>query len=125
MPAPSARRFDTGDFPELHALQTLAQRANGLLKTEVVCEVMVGDKRLPVHCLELGSTSASVPAVGFFGGVHGVERIGAQVIIAFLHSLIERLHWDDCLMHMLDNLRQPTAAVHGRQHRPHPAVRVG
>ena len=100
-----SRPFSAGDFPELDVLQTLIKRAGSQLRSEVLCEVMANGERLPVHCLELGSTSPNVPAVGFFGGVHGVERIGAQVLLAFLHSLIERLHWDDSLSHMLQNVR--------------------
>jgi hypothetical protein len=46
-----------------------------------------------------------VPAIGFFGGVHGVERIGTQVLLAFLHALIERLGWDETFGHMLERLR--------------------
>jgi hypothetical protein len=99
------RPFSAGDFPELDMLQALIQRAGSRMRSEVVCEVAGLGERLPVHCLELGSTSPTVPAVGFFGGIHGVERIGTQVILAFLHSLIERLHWDDSLAHMLENVR--------------------
>ncbi|MGH8540201.1 MAG: M14 family zinc carboxypeptidase [Stenotrophobium sp.] len=97
--------FSAGEFPELDALRGLIRRGGSRLRSEVLCEVTVRDERLPVHCLELGSTSPDVPAVGFFGGVHGVERIGAQVLLAFLHSLIERLDWDDSLAHTLENLR--------------------
>ncbi len=105
MPQLPSRPFSAGDFPELDVLQSLIQRAGSRLRSDVVCEVTSRGERLPVHCLELGSTSPLVPAVGFFGGIHGVERIGAQVILAFLHSLIERLHWDDTLAHLLDNVR--------------------
>ncbi|MGH8460559.1 MAG: M14 family zinc carboxypeptidase [Stenotrophobium sp.] len=105
MPQIHIKPFNTGDFPELDALGTLMQRAGGLLRSEVVHEVQTGKETLPVHCLELGSTSALVPAVGFFGGIHGIERIGAQVIITFLHALVERLQWDDSLAQMLEQVR--------------------
>jgi hypothetical protein len=97
--------FSAGDFPELDALQVLIQRAGSRLRSDVICEVTNQGERLPIHCLELGSTSPNVPAVGFFGGIHGVERIGTQVLLAFLHTLIERLHWDDSLNQMLENVR--------------------
>ncbi|MEK6806726.1 MAG: M14 family zinc carboxypeptidase [Pseudomonadota bacterium] len=97
--------FSDGEFPELEALETLIRRAGPGLRSEVICEVQHGSERLPVHCLELGSTAPEVPAIGFFGGVHGVERIGSQVLLAFLHALIERLHWDDVLAQMLTQVR--------------------
>jgi hypothetical protein len=43
--------------------------------------------------------------VGFFGGVHGLERIGAEVVMAYLRSLATRLRWDDTLHLMLQSVR--------------------
>ena len=97
--------FSDGDFPELEMLETLIRRGAPHLRSEVICQAALRGQFLPVHCLELGSTSPDVPAVGFFGGVHGVERIGTQVLLAFLHALIERLHWDDVLAQMLTQVR--------------------
>jgi hypothetical protein len=105
MPPPLLAPFSSGEFPELDVLRALIARAGAGLRSEVVCEVPVGEVRLPVHCLELGTTSTAAPAVGFFGGIHGVERIGSQVLLAFLHSLIERLQWDDLLHQMLEQVR--------------------
>jgi hypothetical protein len=53
----------------------------------------------------LGNPARDVPAVGYFGGVHGLERIGAEVVIAYLHSLVMRLQWDSTLHRQLENLR--------------------
>ncbi|MCI0749905.1 MAG: DUF2817 domain-containing protein [Nevskiales bacterium] len=92
-------------LPELVELESLIKRARGHLRSEVLLETTVDGERLPVYCLEMGSASPEVPAVGFFGGVHGVERIGTQVILAFLHTLIERLNWDDSLAPLLARLR--------------------
>ncbi len=99
------RPFGAGDFPELDAIDTLIRHAGPVLRSEVLHEVSIGSERLPLHCLELGSTSPDVPAVGFFGGIHGVERIGAQVIITLLQSLIERLQWDETLHDTLSKVR--------------------
>ena len=33
----------------------------------------------PIDVVALGNPSLDVPAVGFFGGVHGLERIGVRV----------------------------------------------
>ena len=46
-----------------------------------------------------------MPAVGYFGGVHGLERIGAEVVIAYLHSLVMRLQWDSTLHRQLESVR--------------------
>lgn len=99
------RPFSDGNFPELDVLQALIRRAGSTVRSEVLCEVVNHGERLPVHCLELGTTAPQAPAIGFFGGVHGVERIGTQVLLAYLHTLIERLHWDESLGHLLDRVR--------------------
>lgn len=97
--------FSSSKFQEMDAIEALIGRGGSRLRHEVICQVHARGTDLPVHCLELGSTAPEVPAIGFFGGVHGVERIGTQVLLAFLHGLIERLRWDQTLAHMLERLR--------------------
>jgi hypothetical protein len=105
MQTPFSRLFDTGAFPELEVLQGLIARAGPRLRSEVLHQVEYNGESLPLYCLELGSASPDVPAVGFFGGVHGVERIGTQVLLSFMHGMIERLSWDDSLNHLLEKVR--------------------
>jgi hypothetical protein len=97
--------FSSGDFPELDMLLSLIERGGDALRSEVVCEIDNHGERLPVHCIELGNRDPEVPVIGFFGGIHGVERIGTQVLLAFLHSLVERLPWDESLAHTLSRAR--------------------
>jgi predicted deacylase len=105
MTALPARPFSAGDFPELDTLRTLELRAGAALRAQTLCEVTANGERLPVQVIELGSTAPDVPAIGFFGGVHGVERIGTQVVLAYLHTLVERLQWDDTLPPLLEQVR--------------------
>jgi hypothetical protein len=60
---------------------------------------------LPVYAICVGNPGLDVPAIGFFGGVHGLERIGAEVVIAFLHNTVMRLKWDATLHRQLENIR--------------------
>jgi hypothetical protein len=64
----------------------------------------VGD-RLSIDVIALGNPSLDVPAVGFFGGVHGLERIGVRVLVAWLRNLVRRLDWDRTLAHQLERVR--------------------
>ncbi len=91
--------------PELQALRRLVDSAGAALQTRFLCEVALGAHRLPVLAITLGNAAPEVPAVGFFGGVHGLERIGAEVVIAHLASLVERLRWDASLHRQLESLR--------------------
>ncbi len=92
-------------LPELLQLHSLIERAGPRLRSQALATVNVEGQALPVWQLELGSQDADAPAVGFFGGVHGMERIGTQVLLAYLHSLIERLHWDSNLSALLERVR--------------------
>ena len=63
-----------------------------------------GGKLHPVYALSLGNPDRSNAAVGFFGGVHGLEHIGAQVVLAGLRSIVTRLRWDSTLHRLLEHL---------------------
>ena len=92
-------------LPELLHLDSLIRMGERHLRVSEVLSVPQGDLRLPVRVIEMGSQSPGAPVMGFFGGVHGVERIGTQVILSLLHSLIHRLQWDDHLHRRLESVR--------------------
>jgi len=93
------------DPPELLELEELVRLAGPRLERRTLCEVPLGTRRLLVHAFALGRDASEVPAVGFFGGVHGLERIGAEVVIAYLRSLVMRLRWDETLHRQLETVR--------------------
>jgi hypothetical protein len=90
-------------LPELLALERVIDA--GLPHLQALATPCAGAPRLPVYAIALGNPSPEVPAVGFFGGVHGLERIGAQVVIAWLHSVVMRLRWDTTLHRQLEHVR--------------------
>jgi hypothetical protein len=93
-------------LPELTALERIIELGAGKLETRVACEVkMPSGETYPVHVIALGNPDPKVPAVGYFGGVHGLERIGAGVVIAYLQSLVMRLQWDSTLHKQLESVR--------------------
>jgi len=96
---------DSNDLTELIELERIVKDGGRHLEQRVVCEVDCGGRRFPVYAITLGSASPDVPAVGFFGGVHGLERIGAEVVIAWLRSLVRRLQWDALLHRQLESVR--------------------
>jgi hypothetical protein len=92
-------------LPELLELDALIRHGERHLRVTTVHQVPMGQISLPIHVIELGSQSPNAPVIGFFGGVHGVERIGSQVLMSWLHSLIHRLQWDDQLHRRLEKVR--------------------
>jgi hypothetical protein len=114
------------EFPELHRLERIIREGIPHLQVRRVCEVSADRHRFPVYVLCLGNPRPEVPAVGFFGGIHGLERIGTQVLLAFLHSLLRRLRWDRMLQRQLASVRlvfmplvNPAGMWRGTRSNPH------
>lgn len=93
------------DFPELDELEAIINDDAAGLEVRVACEVDAGDRRFPVYVVSLGNPDPTIPCVGFFGGFHGLERIGTEVVLVYLKSLLVRLRWDSVLHRELESVR--------------------
>ena len=103
--SPTVARVNARPLTELTELLQLIEEGQPYLKAHQLCEIVTAGKRFPVHALTLGSDAPDAPAVGFFGGVHGLERIGAEVVMSYLRNLVKRLRWDSVLHQQLQGLR--------------------
>ena len=93
-------------LPELRALEKILEQGGPDLQVRVVREVSVASgASFPIYSIGIGNPSLGIPAVGFFGGVHGLERIGAEVVIAYLQNIVMRLRWDTTLHQQLEHVR--------------------
>ncbi|MBI4998579.1 MAG: DUF2817 domain-containing protein [Rhodocyclales bacterium] len=92
-------------LPELAELDRIVADGKGLLTVRTLCHAQAGHHSFPILAITLGNPSPTVPAVGFFGGIHGLERIGAEVVLSYLNSIVTRLRWDDVLARKLDSVR--------------------
>ncbi len=98
-------------FVEHEELKVILLAGRRHLDIQKVCDVRVGTgpmllrSHFPVFTAAIGSRNPLAPAVGFFGGIHGLERIGAQVILHFMRALLFRLEWDDLLRRQLEKIR--------------------
>ena len=79
---------------ELLAVEQLCRQAGPLLKSRCEAVIDVDNFRLPIVSLTLGDPQRARSCLLLTGGVHGVERIGSQVLIAWLESALERCRWD-------------------------------
>ena len=93
------------EFPELELLESCLDQCVRYGKVNI--ETVLFDKncRLPIYSIELGSFNKNDPALAIIGGIHGIERIGSHVIIAFLKHLLEKIAWDDSLCEHLKHTR--------------------
>jgi hypothetical protein len=100
-------------LPEIDALPRLLRLGAPHLEARTLCHVKASAAEedagacptFAVQAITLGNPSPEVPAIGFFGGVHGLERIGAEVVMAYLEHLVQRLRWDRLLHQQLEGLR--------------------
>lgn len=92
-------------LPELLELEAILRRGEGWLRPCVLHWVPLQPVPLPVYGITLGSQAADAPAIGFFGGVHGVERVGTQIVLSYLRTTVERLRWDPQFRQQLRHVR--------------------
>ncbi|MDB4987424.1 MAG: zinc carboxypeptidase [Myxococcaceae bacterium] len=92
-------------LPELRELETLLELIEPHARIEVLAHVAAGGRELPIYAAMLGTCDPAAPSLAFVGGVHGLERIGTQVVLAYLRTLSSRLSWDRVLTDTLSRVR--------------------
>ncbi len=82
---------------ELDALERILELGNGHLRVSTLHTAQLGpDVGFPVYGIALGSTAADVPVAGFFGGVHGLERIGSESGTVCCTTSSNMCAWSSC-----------------------------
>ncbi len=92
-------------FPELSDLESLIESFGTRARVRVVAEVQHKDKSYPLHCVSIGSPDPEAPTIGFFAGAHGLEKIGSEVVLAYMHTLLELMRWDRQFLDRLKHSR--------------------
>lgn len=99
------RPGDGGTLPELDELESLIGALGALVRVEVLQRVASRAGSYPIYGLSLGTTEPRAPTFAMVGGVHGLERIGTQVVLAYLTVLARALEWDQLLLDSLARMR--------------------
>ncbi|MFZ2725920.1 MAG: M14 family zinc carboxypeptidase [Methylococcaceae bacterium] len=92
-------------FPELRQLEHLIRQFGDKARTEIIETVHHKKCSFPIYSISLGSTDANAPVLAFFGGVHGLEKIGSEVILSYMETLSQLLDWDEELHQRLQHSR--------------------
>ncbi|WP_166254764.1 M14 family zinc carboxypeptidase [Marinobacter salicampi] len=92
-------------LPELVQLERILAEAPEYFSATVEGMARVGDLELPLYRVDIGQADADRPALLIVGGVHGLERIGTQVVTAWMQTLANRLRWDSNLARLLEQVR--------------------
>ncbi|MBU2985260.1 DUF2817 domain-containing protein [Saccharophagus degradans] len=81
-------------LPELLWIEKLMRKNAAHMHVRTEYTLHHDDMDLPIYSLTLGSQKPASPTLLVTGGVHGLERIGTQVILSWLQTLLERCRWD-------------------------------
>lgn len=81
-------------LPELKLIEAFAKKHSDIVELETLGSINDGPNSYPVHALKIGPNDKSLPTFCITGGVHGLERIGSQVVLSYLNVLDQRLKWD-------------------------------
>lgn len=101
-------------FPENYYVEKVIKKLSkfgSLFDYEVLGEVQVKGRTLPIYGLRLGAADSELPVLGVFGGVHGLEKIGTHVIVNYLNKLSSQLSWDTSLINSLEKIRIVTIPI--------------
>jgi hypothetical protein len=90
---------------EYEYLNKILANFGDLARSEIVEVVKFKDQEFPIPVVELGSRNLEDPVLAFFGGVHGLEKIGSEVILAFMESLTSLVKWDESFKKRLKHSR--------------------
>jgi hypothetical protein len=106
--APLSRRVARG-LPELRELLILAEHAvresRGWARVDILAQLRHEGDSFPLIAFRFGPSDPALPVLALFGGVHGLERIGTQVVLSQLRTLLEMARWDRVTRDMLATTR--------------------
>lgn len=83
----------------------LANRAKALGDVVEHGQVSHGDHTFPIISFQFGTKDKKAPTLVFVAGVHGLEKIGTQILTAYLESFVQLLSWDYGLQESLKKSR--------------------
>jgi len=92
-------------LPELKDLEDVIERLRPHARIETLAEIPYKDMEFPIYSITMGSEDPTSPCLLLVGGVHGLERIGSQVINSVLISTARSLAWDDFFKAQLAHYR--------------------
>ena len=93
---------------EIEQLTDLIQRhekLKSLVQIKNEPSVQFKEKSFPLSSFTMGSTDPTAPTLILIGGVHGLERIGAELCLSLLKTTLEKITWDESLSHLLTSVR--------------------
>ncbi len=81
------------------------EKLKGLVRIKNDASISYKTKSFSQSSFTFGSMDPQAPTLILTGGVHGLERIGAELCLSLLKTTIEKLTWDESFQHLLKSIR--------------------
>ncbi len=92
-------------LPEMVELEKVLKGLPSSARVETLATVECKGQKFPIHAVSAGVTDPKAPTIGYFAGVHGLERIGTRVAISYLKTLSHLMRWDPSMNFFLTKAR--------------------
>jgi hypothetical protein len=83
------------NVPELTEIDRLAHDLPSGVRVRILESAIHQGVELPIHCFEAGPKDPEAPVFMLVAGVHGLERIGTHVVLAYMKTLFSHMAWDE------------------------------
>lgn len=90
---------------ELQQIESILNETRSFGQYHELGRVQGRNYDFPIYKLTFGNSDPKAPVLGLIGGVHGLERIGTQVVLSLLSSFSKLLVWDQSLHQQLKRMR--------------------
>ncbi len=81
------------------------EKLKDLVRIKNESSIVFKTKSFSQSSFTFGSLDPQAPTLILTGGVHGLERIGAELCLSLLKTTIEKLSWDESFGHLLTTIR--------------------
>lgn len=101
------QRYQAPDvrLPELARIHEVIGKLYEYARVKKLASVSLDGHDLPIHAIMFGPDDPTTPVFAIFGGVHGLERIGTELVLAWLNVIGRLLPWDKLLNSYLERAR--------------------
>ena len=93
------------NYNEIKQVLELTKIKDPIFDHEVLDTVVYDGEEYPITGFTIGSKDPKAPCFGIFGGVHGLEMVGAQVTLTYIRYILNQLKWDKHLRKSFENFR--------------------
>lgn len=76
-----------------------------LVHFETLAEIEFNNELYPIFSFTIGPKNIEAPCLFITGGIHGLERVGAQLAWSLLKTTLDRLLWDKSLQELYKTTR--------------------